>query len=99
MRNYKVGDSVTFINDYGVAFLNKTIVGIDENAATTFPAWAEKNPGAVRYFFAPHDAPWFSNPASSFIPSGEPLPDGVVVYQYNDAPQFNHHLSISQEKC
>lgn len=50
---YYPGTKVTFINDYGVSFPGKIIVGID-NSVT----WKEHR--QIRYFIAPTDTPWFS---------------------------------------
>ena len=58
LLDFRVGDRVTFTNDYGVEFPGKTITGSER--------WDGKWEGAsvgLRYFFAPTDAPWFSVPA------------------------------------
>lgn len=50
---FKVGDVVTYTNDYGVRWTGKTITGIEY--------WGDQ----VRYFYAPSDSPWFSVPEAS----------------------------------
>lgn len=45
---FKVGDVVTVTNDYGVRWPGKTITGM------------EVVDGKTRYFYAPHDAHWYS---------------------------------------
>lgn len=50
---FKVGDKVTFTNDYGVVFPNKTITKIQK-----FPIGGIFS-GQIRYYFEPHDAYWF----------------------------------------
>jgi hypothetical protein len=47
-QKFKIGDVVTYTNDYGVRWPGKTITGIE--------FWDEE----IRYFYAPSDAPWFS---------------------------------------
>ena len=55
---FKIGDAVTFTNDYGVVFKGKRIVG--------FEKWADgTRPDEQRYFYAPSDSPWFSVPESA----------------------------------
>jgi hypothetical protein len=46
---FKVGDKVTFINDYGIKFPNKTITKIE---------FIQNEP---RYYLEPMDAYWFPN--------------------------------------
>jgi hypothetical protein len=58
MAKFKVGDRVTFTNDYGLAFKGKTIVGLSQWT------WEGADP-QQRYFYAPNDAPWYSVPESS----------------------------------
>ena len=48
---FKVGDIVTFTNDYGVRWPNKTIIGTE---------YWHSAPEQIRYFYAPSDCPWFS---------------------------------------
>lgn len=50
---FKVGDVVTYTNDYGVRWTGRTITGIEY--------WDDQ----VRYFYAPTDAHWFSVPEAS----------------------------------
>lgn len=56
--NFKVGDQVTFINDYGVVFENKTVIG-----------FAPKVEGGRFVYFSPHDAWWFPVNPKNLIPS------------------------------
>lgn len=46
---FRIGDVVTFTNDYGVKFAGKTIVRIEKG----------KDKSERRYFYAPTDTPWF----------------------------------------
>lgn len=48
MSKFKVGDAVTYTNEYGVRFPGKTVKELDTSSA---------NP---RYFITPTDAPWVS---------------------------------------
>jgi hypothetical protein len=50
MPQLKIGDKVTFTNDYGVVFPNKIISGIEY--------W--KGYSKPRYFYSPSDTPWYS---------------------------------------
>lgn len=53
---FKLGDLVTFINDYGVKWPEKTVVGIEER------------PGEEpRYFLQPTDCPWFPTRESNLV--------------------------------
>jgi hypothetical protein len=52
---FKVGDIVTYTNDYGVAWRGRTITGIEYWEGLDEP----------RYFYEPHDAHWYSVPESS----------------------------------
>jgi hypothetical protein len=52
-EKFKIGDAVTFINDYGVAFYGKTVIGIE------YWHWSQ-HPDKPRYFYTPTDSPWFS---------------------------------------
>ena len=55
----KIGDKVTLINDYGVEFPGKTIIGKE--------IWTHGvNPKEVRYFIEPTDCPWYSSPGKNF---------------------------------
>lgn len=50
---FNVGDRVTFINDYGCEWPDKTITEIIPNTLGEIPTgW--------RYYYAPTDAPWFA---------------------------------------
>ncbi len=48
---FQVGDKVIFTNDYGVVFPDKTIVEVDIDESLGYPVF--------RYFYSPHDAPWY----------------------------------------
>lgn len=50
---FKVGDRVTFTNDYGVVFPGKTITEVKHFPDDGIFA------GQTRYFITPTDAPWF----------------------------------------
>ncbi len=52
---FNIGDPVTFVNDYGVVFEDRKIIGIDKN-------YGEE----TRYFMEPHDAPWYSSRERNF---------------------------------
>lgn len=52
---FKVGDKVDFINDYGVVFEDRIIIGID-----TTSQMATKYPEMPRYHIEPTDCPWYS---------------------------------------
>ena len=56
---FKAGDVVTYVNQQGVVFPDKTITGIDRSD------WALEC-AETRYFFSPSDAPWFSVEESGF---------------------------------
>ena len=53
---FKIGDKVTFTNEYGAVFSGKTIIGFD---AEKYGDSTEK-----RYFVEPTDCPWFSKKES-----------------------------------
>ncbi|MDO8416517.1 MAG: hypothetical protein Q7S87_09930 [Agitococcus sp.] len=54
---FMVGDVVSYTNDYGVCFENKTVTQID---------FVEGKP--PRYFYTPSDSPWFSVRESGLAP-------------------------------
>ena len=52
MNKFNVGDKVTFTNDAGISYPDKTITKLD-----TSDFGIEWGP---RYFYTPSDSPWFS---------------------------------------
>jgi hypothetical protein len=56
---FKVGDKVVFVNDFGVCWGVKTIIGLDER--TERPT----------YHYANSDTPWFSVCESNFVLADE----------------------------
>jgi hypothetical protein len=59
MSKFNIGDPVTFINEYGAKFPERTIVGLDNSQYG--------DSLEPRYFFEPHDAYWASARESLFI--------------------------------
>ncbi len=57
---FKIGDLVTFVNDYGVKWPERTVVGTDDSAE-----------GEPRYFLNPTDSPWMSKRESQLILDAE----------------------------
>lgn len=53
---FQIGDVVTFTNDYGVSWKGLTIIGSE-----FWQKFEER-----RYFYGNAEAPWYSNPESSF---------------------------------
>lgn len=47
-RKHKVGDDVVYVNDYGVCWGIRKVIGIDERN------------GKPTYYIEPTDCPWFS---------------------------------------
>lgn len=60
---FKVGDKVTYTNEYGVVFTGKTVTEIEEVK------------GNYRYFYEPDDAYWVSVPEESLSPEPKPGKD------------------------
>lgn len=50
---FNVGDRVTFVNDYGCRWADRTITEITPNTLG-------ENPSGWRYYYSPTDAPWFA---------------------------------------
>ncbi len=50
---FKVGDKVTFANDYGAEYAGKTITRVQ-----AFPVGGIFS-GQTRYYYTPSDSPWF----------------------------------------
>jgi hypothetical protein len=59
MSKFKIGDKVTFINEYGIKFPERTIIGLDTQQ---YGDCLEP-----RYFFGPDGAYWVSSRESLFI--------------------------------
>lgn len=54
----KVGDRVTWVNEQGVVFPGRTIVGLDESVESR----------GLCFFLEPSDAPWFAVPRRNLTP-------------------------------
>jgi len=66
---YAIGDDVTFINDYGVVFTDRKIIGVEK--------WEGND--EFRYFVEPSDSPWFSHKESTLYAVGDDLVVDVVA--------------------
>ena len=70
MKEFKPGDAVTYVNEYGVEFPGKTIIGSE--------MWTGYFSGVTetRYFYEPSDSPWVSVPESrlTLIPRPQAAP-------------------------
>lgn len=83
-RVFQPGDKVAFVNDAGIIYPGKTITG------------TEVVDGQERFFFAPHDAYWFSVPLKNLWK--EPLTgyQKHLAFLQEEAPQLGASLRFSE---
>ncbi len=81
---YKAGDEVTFINDYGVVFTNRKIIGVEK--------W--EGCDEFRYFVEPSDSPWYSHKETSLHGADtDPIIDVVVGHKIRHTMGWNEAIT------
>ena len=84
LPKYKVGDSVTFINDYGVVFTNLKVIGTER-----WDGYDE-----YRYFVEPSSSPWFSHKESSlFGRDDDPVVDVAGGHEIRHTNGWNEAIT------
>jgi hypothetical protein len=80
MKKFNIGDKVDFVNDYGVVFKNKIVIGLDESEEVT------------RYFIEPTDTHWISKKAYSLHLAGTYVPPSRdIELQNGTTAEFSHY--------
>lgn len=63
---FKIGDAVTFTNEFGVQWKNKTITGMEIWPRSYHSNYGREEP-YWRYYYEPSDAPWFPSAEIRFM--------------------------------